>query len=298
MIDYGIKGKVALITGANNPQGIGAATAYAFAQQGAKVVLVYKREPREYDESKADRNGTDRYFKANAGSAEVVVEKLREMGAEYLVLESDISNEEQVKGIYLATLERFGRVDILVNNAAGCDMEGIDNIGQITQGVIDDTFAVNVRGSLLMTREFVNSFSGNSGNCGGNAGDCDGHAGGQDCGQGGLSRGGRVINLSTDSAQVFPGQITYGASKATLEALTRSIAIEVAPYGITVNSVAPGPTQTGWIDEDLEKAVIPMIPAGELIQPEDIAQTILFLASGQARMITGQVIKVSGGHAL
>ena len=298
MIDYGIKGKVALITGANNPQGIGAATAFAFALQGAKVVLVYKREPRDYDEMKTDSNGTHRYFKANAGSADAVAAKLQEMGVEYLVLESDISNEEQVKGIYRAALERFGRVDILVNNAAGCDMEGIDNIGQITQEVIDDTFAVNVRGSLLMTREFVNSLSGNSGSCGGNAGGCDGHAGGQDCGQGGLSRGGRVINLSTDSAQVFPGQITYGASKATLEALTRSIAIEVAKYGITVNCVAPGPTQTGWIDENLEKAVIPMIPAGELIQPEDIAQTILFLASGQARMITGQVIKVSGGHAL
>ena len=294
MIDYGVKGKVALITGANNPQGIGAATAFAFAQQGAKVVLVYKREPRDYDEAKTGSNGTDRYFKANAGSADAVAAKLQEMGVEYLVLESDISNEEQVKGIYRAVLERFGRVDILVNNAAGCDMEGIDNIGQITQGVIDDTFAVNVRGSLLMTREFVNSFSGNSGSCGGHAGGCDGHAGGQVD----LSRWGRVINLSTDSAQVFPGQITYGASKATLEALTRSIAIEVAPYGITVNCVAPGPTQTGWIDEDLEKAVIPMIPAGELIQPEDIAQTILFLASEQARMITGQVIKVSGGHAL
>lgn len=294
MINYGIKGKVALITGANNPQGIGAATAFAFAREGAKVVLVYKREPRDYDETKTDSNGTHRYFKANAGSADAVAAKLHEMGVEYLVLESDISNEEQVKGIYRAVLERFGRVDILVNNAAGCDMEGIDNIGQITQGVIDDTFAVNVRGSLLMTREFVNSFSGNSGSCGGHAGGCDGHAGGQDD----LSSWGRVINLSTDSAQVFPGQITYGASKATLEALTRSIAIEVAPYGITVNCVAPGPTQTGWIDEDLEKAVIPMIPAGELIQPEDIAQTILFLASEQARMITGQVIKVSGGHAL
>ena len=305
MIDYGIKGKVALITGANNPQGIGAATAFAFAREGAKVVLVYKREPRDYDETKTDSNGTHRYFKANAGSADAVAAKLQEMGVEYLVLESDISNEEQVKGIYRAVLERFGRVDILVNNAAGCDMEGIDTVGKITQEVIDDTFAVNVRGSLLMTREFVNSLSGNSGNCGGNAGGCDGnsgecggYAGGQDCGQGGLSSWGRVINLSTDSAQVFPGQITYGASKATLEALTRSIAIEVAPYGITVNCVAPGPTQTGWIDEDLEKAVIPMIPAGELIQPEDIAQTILFLASEQARMITGQVIKVSGGHAL
>ena len=298
MIDYGIKGKVALITGANNPQGIGAATAFAFAQQGAKVVLVYKREPWDYDEAKTGSNGIHRYFKANAGSADAVAAKLQEMGVEYLVLESDISNEEQVKGIYGAALERFGRVDILVNNAAGCDMEGIDTVGKITQVVIDDTFAVNVRGSLLMTREFVNIFSGNSGSCGGNAGGCGGHAGSQDCGQGGLSSWGRVINLSTDSAQVFPGQITYGASKATLEALTRSIAIEVAPYGITVNCVAPGPTQTGWIDEELEKAVIPMIPAGKLIQPEDIAQTILFLASGQARMITGQVIKVSGGHAL
>lgn len=65
-----------------------------------------------------------------------------------------------------------------------------------------------------------------------------------------------------------------------------------------MNCVAPGPTQTGWIDDDLEKTVIPLIPMGELIKPEDIAETILFLASEQARMLTGQVIKVSGGHAL
>ena len=270
MVNYGLQDRVALITGANNPQGIGATTALAFAREGAKVVLVYKRLFRAFDPQKTDKNGVDRYFAANAGDASVVEEKLKAMNADYLILESDISDGDAVKEIYAAVMNRFGRVDILVNNAADGDMDGIDTIEKITRNVIDDTFAVNVRGSLLMTREFI-----------ANRGDY-----------------GRVINFSTDAAQIFAGQITYGASKATLEALTRSIALEVAQYGITVNCVAPGPTQTGWIDEELEQAVLPLIPMGKLIQPEDIAETILFLASRQAGMLTGQVIKVSGGHAL
>lgn len=270
MIDYGLKDKVAIITGTNNPLGIGATTAFAFAREGARVVLVYKRIDRPYDESKTDKNGVDRYYAANAGDASAVEKRLREMGADVLVLESDISSEESVKEIYARVAEEYGKVDILVNNAATDDENGFDTIEKITQNVIDNTFAVNVRGSLLMTKEFINQ-----------RGDY-----------------GRIINLSTDAAQIFAGQITYGASKATLEALTRSIALEVAQYGITVNCVAPGPTQTGWIDEEFEKMVVPLIPMKKLISPEDIAETILFLASEQARMITGQVIKVSGGHAL
>lgn len=270
MINYGLKNRVALITGANNPQGIGATTALAFAREGAKVVLVYKKIFRPFDKNKTDKNGTDRYFEANAGNADIVESKLKGINADYIILESDISNEDDVKAIYSTVMERYARIDILVNNAAEGDMDGLDTIEKITPNVIDDTFAVNVRGSIMMTREMIN------------------HRGDY----------GRIINLSTDASQVFAGQITYGASKATLEALTRSIALEVAKYGITVNCVAPGPTQTGWIDEDLEKAVLPIIPMNQLIEPEDIAETILFLASEQARMITGQVIKVSGGHAL
>ena len=270
MVDYGLKNKVALITGTNNPQGIGAATALALAREGAKTVLVYKKVFRPFDRNKTDRNGTDRYYEANAGNADIVASRLKAMNADHMILESDISDEDAVKTIYAAVMERYGRIDILVNNAAADDENGFDTIERITRNVIDDTFAVNVRGSILMMREMIR----HRGNCG------------------------RIINISTDASQIFAGQIAYGASKASLEALTRSIALEVGKYGITVNCVAPGPTQTGWIDADLERSVIPLIPMGELIQPEDIAETILFLASEQARMVTGQIIKVSGGHAL
>ena len=270
MIDYGFAGKVAIITGANNPWGIGAATALAFAREGAKVVLVYKKIDRPFDPTKMDRHGVDRYYGANAGTAEAVEGKLKDIHADYMVLERDISDEAAVEEIYSAVVEKYGRVDILLNNAATDDETGCDTIETITQKVIDDTFAVNVRGSILMMREFI-KHRGDSG---------------------------RIINISTDAAQNFAGQITYGASKATLEALTRSVALEAAQYGITVNCVAPGPTQTGWIDAEFEKVVVPLIPMEKLIQPEEIAHTVLFLASKQASMITGQVIKVSGGKAI
>jgi 3-oxoacyl-[acyl-carrier protein] reductase len=268
-MELGLDGKVALVTGVNNPQWIGAATALALAAEGVKLGLVYKRIVRRYDEAATDRDGIDRYVKANNGDASEVERQLRAVNADFFVVESDISDEAAVASIYAAAEARYGGVDILVNNAAHYEDEH-DTIASLTSDAIDQTFSTNVRGTLLMIREFVARRRGP----------------------------GRIVNLSTDAAQTFAGQITYGASKATIEAFTRSIAIEVGEHGITVNAVAPGPTQTGYIDEATERRELPGIPLGRLGTPQDIADTIVFLVSERASWLTGQVIKVSGGHSL
>lgn len=117
---------------------------------------MYKKVLRPFDEKKTDQNGVNRYYAANAGNAYDVEHKLCEMGADYLLLERDISDETAVKDICLKAIERFGRVDILVNNTATDDENGLDTIEKITQKVIDDTFAVNVCGGIMMKRELIN----------------------------------------------------------------------------------------------------------------------------------------------
>ena len=274
-MDLNLQNKVVLITGVNNPQGIGAATALAFAHEKAKLVLVYKKIAYTYNEDATGHDGLDRYFKANCGDAAKLESQLFSMNADYLILETDISDETNVYAIYDAAEKRFGNVDILINNAAVADVHGNDTIFSLTADVVDATFAINVKGMLLLTREFVKRRKERD------------------------KIGGRIINLSSDNAaHSFAGQITYGASKSAVESLTRSLASEVGKLGITVNAVAPGPTQTGWIDADLTSQVLPKIPLGRLGMPEDIAPMIVFLASDKASWITGETIKVCGGHVL
>jgi 3-oxoacyl-[acyl-carrier protein] reductase len=278
MIDTGLADKVVLVTGANNPLGIGAATATAFARQGARVFVSYLRlAPDAYGVSIAEATsattaGMPLYHGLRMHDADAVVAAIRSQGGQAASGEADLTDPAQIPVLFDGVEAAFGPVDVLVNNAA--HYEDPDTIFTTSAGGIDRTFAVNVRATMLMIAEYVRRYQGRGG------------------------QWGRIVNLSTDAAQLFPSQIAYGASKATIEAFTRSIAHEVGMLGITVNTVAPGPVQTGYISPEAEASELPNIPLGRLGQPEDIADVIVFLASQQARWLTGNVVKVSGGHAL
>lgn len=260
MIDAKLNGKTVLVTGGNS--GIGAATVKAFAGQGARVVLHFLDSsdvvPAHIGHSVLGRS-----------SADAVAADVERAGGSVTVVAGDLLDSTTPRAVFEAA---GAAVDILVNNAAHCEVP--DTITEVSPEALKRHFAVNAQASTLLIAEFVRRYRL----------------------RGGTS--GRIINVSTDAARTFATQIGYGASKAALEALTRSIAIEVGPFGITVNAVAPGPVQTGWITSEVERQVMPSIPMRRLGQPEDIADVIVFLASEQARWTTGQVIQVAGGHAL
>jgi 3-oxoacyl-[acyl-carrier protein] reductase len=265
MIDPGLVDRVVLVTGGNS--GIGAQVVRTFASHGARVVVHYLESARPV----SDPAISIQHEVPGRSAAEAVLVDVLSGGGQGLIAAADLAVAEQVPQLFDAA-EALGPVAVLVNNAAHC--ESPDDIRAATAGGLDRHFAVNARAATLLMREFAVRHQ-----------------------RSGLSRG-SIINVSTDAARAFATQVGYGASKAALEALTRSAAIELGSLGITVNAVAPGPVQTGWITAELEEAVVPTIPLGRVGQPADIADAILFLASDQARWITGQVIQVAGGHAL
>ncbi len=276
MIDTGLKGKVVLITGANNPVGIGAATAKAFAREGAAVLLTYLRLPVQQEQidgediEKVTERGWAFYNAMRMKSAIEVLDAIREEGGTAIAVEADLTNSDNVTLLFDKAESELGPVDVLVNNAA--HYSDADSITDLTAEVVDQTYNVNTRATLLLIAEFVRRHRDGNRNWG------------------------RIINLSTGPAQYFRTQIAYGTSKAAVEAATRAIAGEVGSLGITVNVIAPGATQTGYIDKEAEERLVPTIPLGRLGQPEDIANAILFLASDQASWLTGQVIRVTGGR--
>lgn len=265
MIDPNLHGQVALVTGAN--AGIGASIANALAEQGVRAVVHFLAEAPDIEE-----DVTIEHTVEGEAAAREVVESIRAAGGDATAVSGDLSDPSVLPELFDQAEAAFGPVTILVNNAAHCERS--DTILDITAARLDRHFDVNTRATVLLMHEFAHRF--------------------QDTGR----SSGRIISVSTDSAQRFATQIAYGASKAAVEAFTRSVAIELGPLGITVNTVAPGPVQTGWIDDEREERLREEIPLRRLGQPRDVADVVVFLVSAQASWVTGQVLKVSGGHAI
>jgi 3-oxoacyl-[acyl-carrier protein] reductase len=284
MIDPGLRGRTVLVTGANNPLGIGAAIALAFAKVGARLFLHYYRTPSN------EMAGTPVYRAQQLKSCDEVIQEVAAVGAEAGAYEADFKDLETIPALFDVAERHSGRVDVLVNNAAVWRADTFVPSGEAgrnpflelwTTGATTISvessvhqFVANAVSPALLVREFARRH---------------------------IARGahwGRIVNISTAGSDCFPGEVSYGASKHALESFTRSAAGELGQFGITANVLALGPVQSGWITPALEQAVLPTIPLGRIGTPEDVADVVVFLASEQARWVTGQRIFVSGGHRM
>jgi NAD(P)-dependent dehydrogenase (short-subunit alcohol dehydrogenase family) len=240
---------VILITGALT--GIGRAAAVAFAKQGARVVVSGRRE--------------------EAGNA--LAQELRSLGAEAEFINADVRNDDDVRALIDATVARFGRLDVAVNNAG---TEG--QVGPITDQTADTyaaTFDTNVLGVLLSIKHEVRAM--------------------QEQGSG------TIINISsTYGHEGAAGASVYVGSKHAVEGISKSVALELVNTGIRVNVVAPGTTDTGMLTRftgtpESKAGLVATVPMERLGRPEEIAAGILFIASDEASYITGHVLNVDGG---
>jgi 3-oxoacyl-[acyl-carrier protein] reductase len=243
---YPLQDKVALITGAS--QGIGRAAAIEMAEAGAKVAVAAR----------------------NVEKLASVVAEIERDANEALAVPMDVADAAQVKAGFQQVLAKFGRLDILVNNAA------ITRDTLALRMKLEDWDAVlrtNLTGAHLCIQQALGAML--------------------------KQRSGRIINLSSVVAQTGnAGQANYVASKAGLIGLTRAIAVEVASRNITVNAVAPGFIATPMTDvlsQEIKDKMKAMIPLGRFGSDKDIAAAIVFLASDEASYITGQVLEVNGG---
>ncbi|HMK39670.1 MAG TPA: SDR family NAD(P)-dependent oxidoreductase [Bacteroidota bacterium] len=240
-------GRVAIITGAGGA--IGRATALAFAREGAKVVLADVRSE----------------------GIEEVAREVKESGGASSAVAMDVSQENDVRGLVRSTLEAFGTLDILVNNAA---ISMTTPILDIEAADWDRVLAVNLRSVFLLSREAFRFMK--------------------------TRNRGKIISMASASAKIG-GLVVgahYAASKAGVICFTKSLALQAAPFGINVNAVCPGPTRTPMTDAWGEKAnedFAAKIPFRRYGEPREIADAIVFLASDRSRYITGEILDVNGG---
>ncbi|MGD9182900.1 MAG: SDR family oxidoreductase [Desulfobacterales bacterium] len=293
--NYDFYDKIALVTGGNNPFGIGAAIARAFASHGARLFIHYFRQEIDFSDpeqggSRSQKPGLTFFFEQQQKTADEVVASIRNAGGKAASWEGDLRHPQNVHRLFEQAEMAFGQVDILVNNAAeyladtflppkalGEDAalwEDGPPIATIDAESHDRHFEVNSRAVAMLMSTFARRIIERK------------------------TQWGRIINISADCAWGCPKEISYRASKYALESYSRSAAAELGPYGITVNVISPGPVQSGYITAEIEQALIPDIPLRRIGRPEDIANAVIFFASEQASWITGQVVFVHGGHRM
>jgi 3-oxoacyl-[acyl-carrier protein] reductase len=250
-----LAGAVALVTGATRLSGIGAAICRALAARGADVAFSHWRS---YDAA---------FPWAGAPSEpDELADALRGLGVRAVALECDLADATAPEKLLDAVTAQLGPPRILVNNAAHSTRDGFERLDAET---LDAHYAVNMRAAMLLATGFARRCHG---------------------------EGGRIINLTSgQSLGPMPDELAYGATKGAIEAFTRSLAAAVAAKGITVNAVDPGPTDSGWISDELREALLPRFPMGRLGTPGDAARLIAWLAGPDAAWVTGQVIHSEGG---
>ena len=243
---FSLKDRVALVTGAS--QGIGRATAFALAQAGARVAVAAR----------------------NAGKLAEVVAEIAAAGGEAIAVPMDVADAEQVKAGFRQTSGKFGKLDILVNNAA------ITRDGLAVRMKAEDWDAVlrtNLTGAHFCAQQAMSVMM--------------------------RARYGRIINVTSVVAETGnPGQANYVAAKAGLIGLTRALAVEIASRNITVNAVAPGfivSPMTDPLPQAVKDGLVARVPLGRMGTDAEVAAAIVFLASDEAGYITGAVLDVNGG---
>lgn len=209
-------------------------------------------------------------YSGSAELATVVVSKIESQGGQALAIQADVSKASDVQQLFEQTLSKFGQLDILINNA-GWKPEDAPLV-ETSEEDFERAFAVNVRGTFLCCKEAVKH----------------------------LRQGGRIINFASIVVPLAaPNEAVYAATKASVETMTRILSKELAGRQITVNAVAPGATDTAMMRQGKEQndiqSIIDMTPLGRIGQPEDIANTVMFLFSDQGGWINGQVIHSNGG---
>jgi 3-oxoacyl-[acyl-carrier protein] reductase len=248
--------KVALVTGVTRRQGIGAAAALHLARAGADVAAAYYRP---YDRSMP--------WNVQDSEPQEILAELRGAGVCTYGFEIDLEPPDGPRCLFESVLEKFGHVDILVNNAA---YSKETTVNELSVRDLDRHYAVNLRAAILLCVEFVRAFQ--------------------------VGRLGRIVNITSGQGLgPMPDDLAYVATKGGIDAFTLSLSAAVAPLGITVNAIDPGPTDTGWMDDDLRDSLLGTAPMHRVGTPADAARLIAFLASEDASWITGQVIRSRGG---